>query len=217
MLKENLDEFLEIQPKDVEDVVFVAGSAKEKKFFEQQANDVVAMNVAGSIGSTNEVFEVDFTKIIDSVASSMMKAANRPSKEGAFIDLDEIEHIKNSISDSDFDMQIISEVKNELTNFEAQIKENYSKKIQQISEEKSSYEDQIEALLEVKDELVRKRLSLMQWPFDEKTKMIDKKIEALKLQDERCSRKVTDILTREPIANEKDILIFKMKLTEKFA
>lgn len=216
MLKEQINEFLEVQTQDVADAMFIAGSAKQEEVNEQSTSDILAFNIANSFNFEKKVPEVDFSEVIDTVVSSMTQTANSSAKESAFLEINEIENIKNSIDNSLFGIQIVSQVQDALSSFEAQIKENYSMKLQEYSEERILCENQIEALEEAKKEFMMKRLSQMLWPFDERTKKIDKKIEALRMQEKRCAQRESEMFLMEPTASEKDILIFKTKLEKKF-
>lgn len=221
MLKENLNEFLEINAKDIVDIVFLAGleTDEQKPLKEQKSSqtdgDIIAFNVISETQS--EVFEVDFDHVINAVVASITKTANIPTKGVPFIEPIEIENIKNSLDRVSGNNEAFAEVKNELTNFQNQIKSNYAKKVKDYNIERMAYDREILMLEEAKKEIVMARASKMLWPFDEKTRAIDKKVEVLKIKSQRCAQKVSDILTMRPAANEKDLLIFKSQLKEKFS
>lgn len=217
MLKENLENFLEIETQHSQDIAFVFDEIRE---MQEQKNveplqDLVALNVRNSFDLKKEPPKPNLSKVMDTVVDSLNKSVQH--KSSAFLELDEIEGLKNSLSDNLFSVQMVSIVKDELTKFENQIKENHSKKIQEINEERASIDSQIDELNSLKQEIMTKRLSQMLWPFDERTKMIDKKIGALKLKDQRCSEKISETLIMAPVASEKDILIFQTQMEQKFA
>lgn len=219
LLKENLnlDEFLGLQSSDIVDISFISGgnaNVKEQTI-ENQSQDIIAFNVANSF--ENEVYEVDFNHVINAVVSAMSKTANQPVKGRAFIEPCEIEEIKNSLDKEISDTKAAEAVREELTNFQNKITADYRNKVKEFNAEKIRIENEIDALMIAKSDLVNQRLQNFQWPFNDTTRSIDAKIERLKLMARKCIMKADEVLQMRPAASEKEILMFKAQLQEKLS
>jgi len=209
--KLNLDEFLGVKAQDVVDVVFVSGEGKE---LAAQERDAIAFNVANE--TSNETYEVDFDYIINAVVSSMTNVAKLPTKKSTFIEPNEIEAIKKSLNSYSADCEAIDEFRLALTIFQEKIQIEYAQKIKLYNDERIVFEAQIDSLEAAKRKIVNKRLSQMLWPFDEQTRKYDSQIDSLKIRAGRCAQKANAIMAMRPAANEKDLLVFKAQLKQKF-
>lgn len=169
---------------------------------------------------TREDSNNDYEKIINMTTLSMKMFSTSHYKKSAFLDINEVEQIKESIiSYSDKDRGISNlkqELINDLTEFQKQIKTNYVERISDMEKQKKLCEKQAMILEYEKNKLIMDRLSKIVWPYDQKTKEYDAQIEKLQIQVQKYQQKITEMQQTKPIANEKDILIYQIKIKEKY-
>lgn len=164
---------------------------------------------------------VDYDKMVNMTALSIKMFANSYYKKAPFIETSDIDQIKDSLNNyaknnvklADFKNTII----NDLTDFQKQIKSNYVKKLADLGKQKQICERQIMSIEFQKNKLIMDRLSKVVWPYDEKTKEFDAQISALDIKVAKLTQKINELQQTKPVADEKDILMYKMHLKEKFS
>lgn len=162
----------------------------------------------------------EYEKILNLTEESIKKYADSQYKFNTALEPNEIEQIKKALINFTTDQAKISEFKNEiiedLTAFQKQILINHKQKISLIENEKESYEKQLRILEFEKHKLIMDRLAKISWPYDSKTKEYDQKIAQLQAKITQSTNKLENIKSTRPAANERDLLLYKMQLREKF-
>lgn len=162
----------------------------------------------------------DCEKILNMTALSIKMFANSYYKKLPFLEPSDIDQIKESLNNYAKSDEKLKEFKKviieDLTAFQKQIKANHVQKLADLGRQKQLCERQIVALEFEKNKLIMDRLSKVVWPYDEKTKEYDAKIAALQLQVKKYNQKIEETQQMKPIANEKDILMYRMHLNEKY-
>lgn len=163
----------------------------------------------------------DYNKILSQTTMSMQKFANSHYKNSVMLEPKEIDQIKDSLNNFSSNDSKVSEFKkellNDLTNFQNQIKTNYVDRITEYRKQQQLCEKQIKVLEFEKNKLIMDRLSKISWPYDEKTKEYDNKIATLTIQSQQYAQKAQQAQQMRPAANEKDILLYQLKLKEKYS
>lgn len=162
----------------------------------------------------------EFNKLISLVQMSLKSYANIYYKKTISLYHADIEQIKLTLNNyanksrelAEFKQAIISD----LTSFQRDIRNKHVEKIEELRQEKKYYEKQIVSLENEKNKLIMDRLSKIAWPYDKTTKEYEVKIEVLQLKVKRCEKSIAELKDVTPHANEKDILMYKMHLQEKF-
>jgi len=193
----------------------------------QKSNAKFSANNDFSATSQNCCFEADTTKagdvsqLLSQATMQMQKFANSKYKTNVMIEPTEIDQIKNSlnnyVSDDTKVAEFKKEILNDLTDFQEQIKTNYIGRIEDFYKQKQLCERQIKVLDVEKHKLIMDRLSKIEWPYDKKTQEYDNKIAALKTQSKQLEQKMEEAQQMRPAANEKDLLIYQLKLKEKYS
>lgn len=162
-------------------------------------------------------FSQDYAKIMDLMETTIKKYANSQYKFSTSLEPNEIEQVKKALNSYVNSNEKVNDFKRalleDLTEFQHQILLNHKQRIIDTAKEKETHEKQIRLLECAKNKLIMDRLSQIIWPYDEKTKAYDIKIAQLQakiqqIENQKCMR---------PAANERDILMYKMHLKEKFA
>lgn len=165
-------------------------------------------------------FSTDCQRILKSIIISIKMFANFYYKNSIYLEISDIEHIKNSLNNYENKNKKINEFKQELiddlTEFQTEIKTKHVQRINDLIKERQFCEKQIRVLEFEKNKLITARLSKIIWPYDKKTKEYDSKIAQLEIKTQQCINKIENLRKMKPIANEKDILIYKLRLKEKF-
>jgi len=163
----------------------------------------------------------DYSKILSQTTISLNKFANSHYKTTVMLEPNEIDHIKDSLNNYKSDDSRVTEFKNQLlgdlTDFQKQIKTNYSERIADYRKQQLLCEKQIQILNVEKHKLIMNRLSKIAWPYDDKTKEYDNKIAMLTTQSQQYAQKATQAEQMRPAANEKDVLLYQMKLKDKYS
>lgn len=169
----------------------------------------------------DEDVTADYQKVLNMTALSMKMFANSYYKSAVFLDLSDIEHIKDSLSNYTNGNESVVEFKNviicDLTNFQNQIKANYIEKLSELGTQKQFLEKQAKVLDFERTKLIKERLAKIAWPYDQKTKEYDSKIAKLQMQIQKFEQKIHELQQMRPMASEKDILVFQMSLKDKLA
>ena len=182
----------------------------------QQEQDDYSINVISS-----NTFSADSKKVLSHTTMAIKSLANSYYKASPFLEVSDIEQIKNSLNNYANNDKKVSEFKNalikDLTNFQAQIKTSHIQKLAELGKEKQFCEKQVKVLDFAKHKLIMDRLAKVEWPYDSKTKEYEGKIAALQIKIQKYEQKIDELGKKRPSANEKDILIYQMQLKEKFA
>lgn len=162
----------------------------------------------------------DCEKILKMTALSIKMFANSYYKKSQFLENSDIEQIKDSLNNYAKNNDKVKEFKNtiidDLTAFQKQIKTNHVQKLADLSKEKQLCERKIITIEFEKNKLIMDRLSKVVWPYDEKTKAYDAQVTALNIKVEKLKQKIVELQQMKPVADEKDILVYKMHLKEKY-
>lgn len=173
-----------------------------------------------SLKKEKETFVNDYEQVLYMTRMSMKMYANSYYKATTFLEVSDIENIKESLSNYAREDQKITEFKkviiNDLTEFQKQIKDNHTQKLTELVKQKQFCEKQLRVFEVEKNKLIMERLSKIAWPYDHKTKEYDSKIEKLQTQIQKYEQKIEELKNTKPLATEKDILIYQMSLKEKF-
>ena len=209
----NYDEFLAVEALDVKDVFFVTGKEPPTAAKDQDIIGFIVSNAANQ----KKVFELDAKEVINKIVSSINDIAGAAFKGSKFIEPSEIETIKQTLANYEARNEKLAEIKKELEKFGTQIKTKYTQNIDAQINERTSCTEQIEMLMNARQEVIRKRLLRLAWPYDEKTKAYERKIAALKVRVAKHNYKIEQLAGMRPAADEKDILLFQLQLKSKFA
>ena len=162
----------------------------------------------------------DYEEMLDLTEVSIKKYANSQYKFATSLEPSEIELIKKSLSNyvnsNEKADSFKKEMLEDLTEFQKQILTNHKQKIVDFAKEKQTYEKQILILECAKNKLIMDRLSKIVWPYDAKTKEYDQKIAQLQAKLQQYTSKIENLKAMRPAANERDILLYKLHLKEKF-
>lgn len=169
---------------------------------------------------TKQVVEddvTDYQKVLNMTALSMKMYANSYYKSAVFLDLSDIEQIKDSLNNYSNDnvIEFKKEVIEDLTKFQNQIKANYIQKLSELGTQKQFLEKQAKVLDFERIKLIKERLAKIAWPYDQKTKEYDSKIAKLQMQVQKFEQKIHELQQMRPMASERDILVFQMSLKDK--
>ena len=160
-------------------------------------------------------------KIFKQTTMSIKSFANVAYKSKTFLDIEDINQIKESLANYANKDERVSDFKNaiieDLTEMQKQIKVNYKAKLDKLRIEKHECQKQITVVEFEKNKLIMDRLSKIQWPYDEKTKEYDIKIALLTLKTQKIEQKFSEISKTRPSADEKEILMYQLKLKEKYS
>lgn len=163
----------------------------------------------------------DYRKILSQTTLSMNKVANSYYKNSAYLDIREIDQIKDALNNFALNdartMAFKREIIDDLSDFQKQIKSNYVEKIANLNKQKQDCERQIKIFEFEKNKLIMDRLSKILWPYDQKTKKYDNDISALQAKVTQYTEKIASAQQMRPLANEKDILIYTMRLKNKYS
>lgn len=166
-------------------------------------------------------FEQVREKMLNYTINSIKKYAYYSLKTHTFLEPYEVEQVKKALINYTSTGKQANELKKELledlTKFQHQIMNGQSEKLIELVREKDTLEKQIKVLEYEKNELIRERLAKIVWPYDAKTKKYDQKIAQLQAKVEQYAKKIENSRNMRAVATEKDILLYKMHLKEKFA
>lgn len=196
---------------------------------EQNAQDALTVNnVAAKIREEFEDFRVpvapesveDYAKVVNHTTLAMKKFSNSQFKATTSLDVSDLEQIKNALRnfacEGEHSKQIKDEIINDLTDFQKRINTMHFQNIAEHAKQKQSCEKELRTLEFAKHKLIADRLSKILWPYDAKTKEYDAKIALLQTKIQQYEQKISYSKKLRPVANAKDILLYEMKLKEKY-
>lgn len=163
----------------------------------------------------------DCERILDFTEGAISRYAGYGKKLTQSLEVTEIEQIKKALVNythhskeaEGFKKEILAD----LTKFQQKILTGPREKVMELVKEKDTIERQLKVLEYEKNKLVMERLHQVVWPYDEKTKRYDQQIAKLQAKVTQYTNKIRNAQTMRSVANEKDIIIYKMQLREKFA
>lgn len=198
----------------------MAASITVNEVFETKSPEVVT-NVIEFASKAKEVNpDIDCSRIAAITSMSIKMLANSHYKSGEFLEPSDIEQIKCSLKNyttysdkvQSFKLAIITD----LTKFQKQIQANHEYRLEELTKQKMIHERQLKIAEFEKNKLVMDRLAKIVWPFDAKTKELDGKIATLKLHLQKLEQKLDEQKQMRPSANEKEVLLYRMYINEKY-
>lgn len=163
----------------------------------------------------------DYNEVLAYASRSIKAHANASYKSHTFIEVSDIEKIKDALNQfankNDKVAQFKKELINDLTSFEMQIKIDHAQNLIELAEEKQFCQKQIQIFEFGKQKLIRERLAKMAWPYDSKTKEYDKKIEILNEKLSKIEQTIEEAKAMRPMAKEKEVLAYQQQLINKFS
>jgi len=196
---------------------------------EKNEQDAITVtNVAAKIREEFGDFKVvavqepkeDCNKVVNHTTLALKKFSNSQFKMTTSLDASDIEQIKNALKnfacECEHSKQIKNEIINDLTAFQKQINTTHFQNIAEYAKQKQAFEKEVKVLDYAKNKLISDRLSKILWPYDSKTKEYETKIAALQTKIQQCEQKIAYSKKMRPVANAKDILLYEMKLKEKY-
>jgi hypothetical protein len=189
----------------------------------EDASLAIRNGLANFFSTMNEErdYAKDYERILDLTEESIKKYANSEYKFNTALEPNEIEQIKKALISYTNHNEKVNEFKiailEDLTTFQKQILSIHRERITQNAKEKELCEKQLRILECEKNKLIMDRLAKIVWPYDAKTKEYDQQITQLQVKVEQYTSKIANLKAMRPAANEKDILLYKIQLREKFA
>lgn len=188
------------------------------EFLDEISSDELTTSVRNE--NLEKAQEFVYKKILSYTSKSIKAHATANYKSHVFIEISDLEKIKDALnqftSKSDKVEQFKKELINDLTNFEMQIKLNHTQNIVDLAEEKQFCQKQIQIFEFGKQKLIRERLAKLVWPYDAKTKEYDSKIEILTDKLNKIEKSIEEAKSMRPMAKEKEIVAYQQQLINKF-
>ena len=154
--------------------------------------------------------------IVSQVNMALSKAANLNYKVRPYLEKREIETIKrNLVNFVSTNKEVKKVLIENLEEFGQSITDNYVSKLKELAHKKAYIVGQIKIMETTKNKIVFKKLANIEWPYDNTTKNIDAKIAQYKAQFEKIELQERKLSASSPVANEVDLLKFKLMLNEK--
>ena len=162
----------------------------------------------------------DYNGLLSQAILMLKNFSNASWKNSKFLNATDIDQIKvvlknyknNSTRVVEFKKELIAD----LTGFQNQIKTNHAQKLDDYKKKHRLCRIQLAGLDAEKNALIMERLSKIVWPYDAKTKEYDNKIAKLEALEKQYARKIEDMKKTQPMANERDILLYQMHLKEQY-
>jgi len=160
----------------------------------------------------------DYNRLLSQAILTIKNFSNASWKSSKSLSAGDIDQIKvtlknyktNSTKATEFKKELISD----LTEFQNQIKTNHAQRLDEYKRQHRLFRVQLFGLEAEKNSLIMERLSKIVWPYDAKTKEYDNKIAKLEALEKQYARKIEDMKKTQPMANERDLLIYQIHLKE---
>lgn len=163
----------------------------------------------------------DCEQVLNLTVIAIKKYANSHYKFNTSLEPNEIEQIKKAligyVNNNDKVNALKKEMLDDLTTFQHTILTNHKQRITELEKEKNACKKELMIAECDKHKLIMERLSKIVWPYNEKTKEYDQKIAQLQAKIEQYSQKIENLKSMRPAANERDLLMYKLHLKEKFS
>lgn len=195
---------------------------KQQEILKAVTNVIKTVNIS-YVSTTTKPKDLnrEYKKVLMNMTMSLKKCATAGFKTKASVDVAEIEQIKNSLMNfkgeeaevTEFARKMVSE----LTNFQKVLRNNYVTRIADIKRKEMLVADKIKALETERTETVFNRLKNIVWPYDSKTKDYENQIAQYKNQLRAYQNRLSEAKQTRPSANEKDLLIYELKMKEKYS
>jgi len=162
----------------------------------------------------------DYNKILKLTAMSIRMHANSSFKGTETLELNEIEKIKASLANYTNHHKKVEEFKNEiiddLTDFQKRIRSTHIQRIVDLTKQKQLCEMELNSLTNEMSKLSKGNLFQIIWPANSATKEYESKIAMMQAKIQQIKQKITSMEQTKPIATEKDILMYRMHIKEKY-
>ena len=158
----------------------------------------------------------DCSKILSHTAMSMKMYANSCYKATEFLEISEIDRIKSSLTyylDSDSKLENFKkELIEDLSYFQKQIRTNHVQKIVDITKQKQQYEKERTDL-----NTGYKPAKTNFWSANPQKQEHAIRVATIQAKIEQLSQKLAELQQTRPLANAKDILLYRMYMKEKYS
>ena len=161
------------------------------------------------------VTHIEKMTMFERVNYALDKSAYNNMKVKPYVTPLEVRRIRTALAkytSSDFDMKEFLDEK--LNSFETEITEDYNNRIKEYTRKKNYSESQVKIVEGLKFKIVFDRLSQAKWPYCNATKDCDEKIKAFTKQAEIYGKRIVQLQQTTPVADEKMLLKFKIKIKD---
>jgi hypothetical protein len=166
-------------------------------------------------------FKSEYRKLLSQTKMSLKKCINSNYKKTSGIEINEIEQIKAALTNFSKNNDSVNAFKkeliNDLTSFQKLLRNKHVVRIADLERQKRQYSEEILKLEAKKTKMIFDKLMNVQWPYDNATKECDTRIAQCKHQVLACTQKIENAQKTKPAANEKDLLLYELKLNEKYS
>jgi len=184
-------------------------------------NSAVINNVTAAKGQSEQNFSEDYNKILNLTAISIRMHATSNFKDSEFLEINEIDKIKSSLANYTNQNKVVEDFKNEiiddLTDFQKRIRTNHIQKIVDLTKEKQLYEMEINSIHNEAQKSAKGGLFQIKWPATAEKKETEGRIAAMQAKVQNLKQKISHLEQAKPFASEKDILLYRMHMKEKYA
>lgn len=164
---------------------------------------------------------IENNSIVKMLLMAIKTYSNSFEKSCVALNCSDIEQIKTNLtyyaSRHKSYTKIVDEIIDDLSKFQKRLRINHYTKIGALKIEKEKLEKEVVLKDFEKNKLIMDRLSKIMWPYDSKTAEYESMISNLKVRIQRYKQSILEQQTLEPAAGEKDILLYRMHIQEKFA
>lgn len=169
----------------------------------------------------NAEFKTDYDRVLHLTLISLRTHSTSEFKSHEYLNLNDVDSIKNALRNYCNNNERIAEFKKELiddlTKFQDKINTKHIERIDALTKQKENIENQIKLLEKEQIKLNLQKMPKFFWSNSNRPlKECEAKIAALKGQSQQCTNKIGILKQEGPTANEKDILIHQMLLKEKY-
>lgn len=184
-------------------------------------NSEVIKSVTAAMEKSDENFSEDYNKILNLTAISIKMHANSNFKDSEFLEINEIDKIKSSLANYTNQNKRVEAFKNELiedlTDFQKRIRTNHIKKIVDLTKEKQLYEMEINSIQNETQQQTKGGLFQIRWPANTEKRETEGRIAAMQAKIQNLKQKILHLEQTKPVATEKDLLLYRMHMKEKYA
>ena len=163
----------------------------------------------------------DCNKILSHTTMTIKMYANSAFKKSEFLEISEIDRIKSSLAVYLNKDQKVEAFKNELledlTDFQQQIKTNHTQKIVELTKQKQQYERELNALKSKGYKPKKETFLQIVWSTNAQEQEHARTLATTQAKIEQLSQKLAELQQTRPLANAKDILLYRMYMKEKYS
>jgi len=165
-------------------------------------------------------FEDEYSKILKLTTLSVKTFSNALSKDSIYLEINEIDRIKNALlthHNKSAELEAFKEeLMKDLSEFQGQIETKHNKQILDYRKQMQVYETEIKNITNEKNKITLEKLLSVAWLQGSKTKEFENKIALLRAKIEKCSKLIKELESSTPTANEKDVLMYQIHLKDKY-